>query len=131
MPAHNEEFPWMCYNGNYMFFEKIIRNHNKINNIQKTGESSYKMSFHDGRQIKVFICDCYSFGMAEYYEVVERLGEFDAIIISSLWCGYTTDVKRHCRDCGVGLFKIGEFMAALRIRNFWMYLTQEQKDSFE
>lgn len=131
MPAHNDEFPWMSYYGHYKFFEDKMLLHNKVGSIQNTGDGLYEINLSEGRVIKVFICECYSFGLAEYYETVEELGEIQAVIINSNWCGYTHEAKRYCREHGVGLFSIGEFMAALNMENFWEYLTEREKEYFK
>jgi hypothetical protein len=41
------------------------------------------------------------------------------------------EVKRYCREHGVGIFDIRGFMAALNSNNFWEYLTKEEKDFFQ
>lgn len=121
----------MSYYGNYKFFEDRMLSHNKVYRIQNTGEGLYEIDLGGGRLIRVFICECYSFGLAEYYESVEKLGKIQAVIINSNWCGYTIEAKRYCREHGVGLFNIGEFMAALNTKNFCEYLTKQEKEYFE
>lgn len=131
MPAHNESFPWMSYYGNYSFFEDRMRSHGKIVDLQNIADGLYVINLIDGRTLKVFICDCYSYGMAEYYESVEELGELNVVVINSIWCGYSKDVKRHCLEQNVGLFDINGFMAALNQRNYWEYLTPQEKEYFD
>ncbi len=131
MPAQNSEFPWMSYYGNYRFFEEKMKSHDKICDVKKIGEGIYKLKLSEERVIRVFICECYAFGLAEYYETVDKIGEIQAVIINSLWCGYTMEAKRHCREHRIGLFRIGEFMAALNIENYWEYLTKEDKKYFK
>lgn len=131
MPAHNNSFPWMSYYGNYKFFEERIQSHSKVSSLRNTGDGSYEISLIDGRTLTAFICECYSYGMAEYYESVEKIGDLNAVIINSNWCGYSMDAKLHCREHNVGLFDIGGFMAALNIRNHWEYLTKYEKEYFE
>ena len=81
--------------------------------------------------IRVFICDCYSFGVAEYMEVLNQIGHVDAIIINSNWCGYSLDVKHYCMEYKVGVFNIGDFMAALNRPNFWTYLNSFEVEDFK
>lgn len=131
MPSQNNEFPWMSYYGHYKFFEERMLSHDKVYSIQNTGEGLYEINLGDKRVIKAFICECYSFGLAEYHETVEKLGKIQAVIINSNWCGYTSEAKRYCREHGVGLFNIGEFMAALNMKKFWEYLTKEEKEYFK
>lgn len=130
MSAQNSEFPWMSSYGHYKFFLDRMQSHDKVLGIQNTGAGVYEIHLVNERVIKVFICDCYSYGLAEYYETVEKLGQIQAVIINSIWCGYTIEAKRYCREHGVGLFNIREFMAALNMKNFWEYLTREEKDYF-
>ena len=131
MPAHNESFPWMSYYGHYGFFEERMKSHGKVSSINKLSDGFYDISLSDGRVLKTFICECYSFGIAEYYESVENLGELNAVIINSNWCGYTMEAKIHCKDHSVGLFNISNFMAALNMHNYWEYLTEGEKEHFK
>lgn len=131
MPAHNDNFPWMSYYGNYNFFEQRMREHSKVNAIQKINPSLYHIELVDGRVIKTFICECYSFDIAEYIESCEELGELNAVLISSNWCGYSLDVKRYCMSEKVGVYDIRGFMSALNMNNYWQYLTQYEKDKFK
>lgn len=131
MPAHNKEFPWMSYYGNYKYFEDRMLSHSKVYNIRNIGDGFYDIKLIDIEKLRVFICECYSFGLAEYYESMEKLGELDAVIINSNWCGYSMEAKLHCREHKVGLFDISGFMAALNMKNFWEYLTKQEKEYFK
>ena len=128
MPAHNETFPWMSYYKNYNFFEGAILSHDKVSSVLNIGDGLYEITLVDGRNIKTFICECYAYGIAEYYETVENIGPLDAVIINSNWCGYGMDAKLHCKEEKVGLFDIGGFMAALNIKNYWEYLTNDERE---
>lgn len=130
MPAHNNTFPWVSYYKNYDFFENRIKTHSKVHGIREAEPGLYEMDLTDGRKIRVFVCECYSFGLAEYYESKENLGTIDAIIINSKWCGYTFEAKRYCLKHRVGLFDIAGFMAALNKDNFWEYLTDHETETF-
>ncbi|WP_424945891.1 hypothetical protein [Candidatus Spongiihabitans sp.] len=131
MPAHNDSFPWMSYYGNYRFFEDRMGSHNKVSDVRNTGEGLYEIDLKDGRTLVAFICDCYSFGLAEYQESVERLGKLNAVVINSNWCNYTMDLKLHCQEKEVGVFDIGSFMAALNQQKFWEYLSEEEKERLQ
>lgn len=112
MPAHNDTFPWMSYYENYRFFESRMQSHSKVSSVLNIGDGLYEITINDGRKLKTFICECYSYGMAEHHESVEKLGHLDAVIINSNWCGYTMDAKLHCQKQNVGLFDIsgGNFL---------------------
>lgn len=131
MPAFNDSFPWMSYYGHYRFFEDRMQSHSKVANLRKTDEGLYEIHLIDGRTLVVFICECYSFGLAEYYESVDKLGDLNAVIINSSWCGYTMDAKIHCRENNVGLYDIKGFMAALSVKNYWEYLTEQEREYIE
>lgn len=131
MPARNETFPWTSYYGHYNYFEEIMSSHGKIKSIASEGSGIYNLVRSSGDGIRVFICECYAFGVAEYMETVEKVGRVNAVIINSAWCGYSTDAKRHCRDSKVGLFSIGEFMGALHRDDYWRFLTDAEKEHFK
>jgi hypothetical protein len=88
------------------------------------------MALKSGKRIRLFICECYSYGYAEYVETTQHLGKLGAIVINSAWCGYTLEAKRLCRDQGVGLFKIKDFMASLNKLEFWLYLNEREVEIF-
>ena len=67
MPAQNNGFPWMSYYGHYKFFEDRMDTHNQVHSFQNTGEGLYEIKLRNEKVIKVFICECYSFGLAEKY----------------------------------------------------------------
>lgn len=131
MSAHNEHFPWSSYHRHYNFFEGIITNHGRIATLDAKDVPVYEITRTDGDVLRVFICECYAFGVAEYMETVEKLGPVDAVIINSVWCGYSLDAKRHCQEQRVGLFKIREFMAALNREDYWNYLAEDEKEYFK
>jgi hypothetical protein len=131
MPAHTEDYPWISYYGNYNFFEQKMRAHTNVETIIKVSPSLYHIKLIDGRIIKTFICECYSFGIAEYLESCENLGELNAVVISFNWCSYSLEVKRHCMHENVGVYDIGGFMAAIRMNNYWQYLTEYENEKFK
>lgn len=131
MAAFSENFPWAnCY-GNYNFFEQRMHEHTKVKSSVAIDSGLYNIQLIDGRNLRIFICECYSFGTAEYIESCQNYGTLDAVIISSLWCGYTMDVKHYCRGKKVGIYTISGFMAAINKNDFWAYLTSSERDYFE
>ncbi|WP_159008522.1 hypothetical protein [Bradyrhizobium sp. S69] len=123
-------FPWPSYYGHFNFFEARMRGHGSVKAINANPNGVYDLTLTSGRLIRVFICECYSFGVAEYTEVTQKLGHLDAIIINSAWCGYTWDAKRTTRADKVGLYKIGDFMSALNKHNAWDHLNDAEKEKF-
>ena len=130
MPAHNDSFPWMSYYKNYKFFESRMKSHSRVSSLRNNADGLYEIVLTDKRVLKVFICECYSFGMAEYYESVDNLGELNAVIINSNWCGYSMEAKFYCIEHSIGLFDIGGFMVALNMKNYWEYITKDEKAYF-
>ncbi|MEX5537202.1 hypothetical protein ABFV54_18965 [Pseudomonas syringae] len=126
MAAQNKNFPWMSHYGEYKFFEERMRNHNKVSKLKNIQGGLYEILLKNGKTLKIFICECYSYGVAEYEETVQKLGPLDAIIINSNWCGYSSEAKSYCRERLVGLFDIRELMAALNLTRYWEYPTENE-----
>jgi hypothetical protein len=131
MVAHSEAFPWPSHYGNFDFFEAQMQTHAKVADLTAQGGGLYDLTRTQGDTLRVFICECYAFGVAEYMETVEKIGRADVVIINSAWCGYTPDAKFHCRNSKIGLFKIGELMGALHRDEYWLYLTEKEKEHFK
>ena len=130
MPAHSQQFPWPPYYGHFLFFEQRMGQHSSVTNIKACGAGVYELTNAFGNLIRVFICECYSFGAAEYIETIKKVGNLDAIVINSAWCGYTMDAKRMARADKVGLFKIGDFMSALNRANTWEFPNKTETEFF-
>ena len=131
MPAYSDTFPWPSHYGHFNFFEDRMRNHNRVATLTSLGNGVYELLRDNGRKLKVFICECYSFGVAEYLESAGKIDDLNVVVISSNWCGYTDEAKLHCRKNEVGLFDIRDFMAALNKVDVWTYLNAAQKERFE
>ena len=130
MPAHSEKFPWPSYYGHFKFFEDRMAQHSKVRSLENIGGGVYNLTLSDSRNLKIFVCECYSYGTAEYIETLDKVGKVDAVIISSNWCGYTVELKLNCRHDEVGLFDIRDFMAALNQNDYWLYLNEHDEKSF-
>jgi len=108
-----------------------MRRHSRVRNLDSHGDGRYTLSLTDGRNLAVFICECYSYGVAEYYETIEKAGPVDVVVINSNWCHYGSDVKLHCRNDKVGVFDIKGLMAALNRKDFWLYLDEWEEKKFK
>lgn len=131
MTAHNPNFPWLSYYGHYEFFEMRMFEHSKVESLEKINIGLYKITIKSGKTLRVFICECYAYGMAEFVETTEKYGKVDAVIISSNWCGYTLDVKYNCMHKEIGIFDIGGFMGAINKVRFWEHMTDFEKEKLE
>lgn len=131
MPAHNDDFPWLSYYGNYEFFEQRMLEHNQVDSYENIGDGLYNIRLTSGRNLKVFICECYAYGSAEYIESCENYGKLDAVVINGNWCGYSLELKHECMQSEVGIFTVGGFMAAINRNRFWTYLTDYEKEQFQ
>lgn len=130
MAAFSEVFPWPNSYGHYNFFEQRMKGHGRVGGYSGKGQGVYEVK-RDGGTLRVFICDCYAFGVAQYMEAVGHLGKLDAVVINSNWCGYSDEVKLHCNMERVGVFTIGEFMGALNRPDFWNYLSDAQVETYK
>ncbi len=131
MGAYSNEYPWPPHYGHFKFFEERMEAHSRVKSVKELQSGLYELTLLDQRTLRVFICECYSYGIAEYYETVSKLGKVDAVIINSNWCGYTDEAKFHCRDLKIGLFDIRDFMAALNKPKLWLYLNSFQDERYK
>nr|WP_321273492.1 hypothetical protein [Alcaligenes faecalis] len=128
MPAHNSEFPWLSYYKNYNFFEQRMREHSKVSGLKLISTGLYKITLTSNSVLKVFICECYAFDDAAYYELIDNYGKVDAVVISSNWCSYNFETKLERMREKVGIFDIRGFMAAINKPNYWEYMTEYERE---
>jgi hypothetical protein len=102
MPGHSDKFPWPSYYGNFTFFEQRMNAHSGVVGVKAEGDGVYELTTKYLKTLRIFICECYSFGAAEYVETTQALGKLDAVVINSAWCGYTMEAKRLARNDKVG-----------------------------
>ena len=131
MAAHSVKFPWPPYYGHFRFFEEKMSSHSHITKVEPQSHGVYKLTNLYGDVLRVFICECYSFGAAELTETVDALGKLDVIVINSAWCGYTMDAKRLARGSKIGLFRIGDFMSALNKADYSQHLNAREREVFK
>lgn len=131
MSAFSENFPWPNSYGQYRFFEGKMQSHGRVAALTSEVNGIYMLTRRKGDTLRIFVCECYAFGVAEYIESVDKIGHVDVVIIASVWCGYSDEAKKHCRDENVGLFSIGELMGALHQDDYWAYLTQSEKEELK
>lgn len=130
MPAHSNTYPWPSYYGNFNFALEILARHDQLASIDPDGDV-YNVARTRGDQLRLFICECYSFGVAEYQEVTEKAGPVDLVLVNSNWCSYTLQVKRHCREQKVGVYQLRALMAALNLNEVWSYLDEGERELFK
>jgi hypothetical protein len=131
MSEPNGTFPWPPYYGGFPFFESRMKNHSQVTALKRLGDGVYEMTLKYGNTLRLFACECYSFGAAEYVETIQAFGKLDLILINSAWCNYTLEAKRLCRSDKVGLFKIGDLMAALNKQGISNYLNVGERETFK
>lgn len=128
MAAANKDFPWMSYYKNYDSFLRKIRNHDLVVNVEEVDASKGLFNIvQENRTLRIFICECYSFGVAEYEEALDHFDNLDAVIINSTWCGYTSEVKEYCKENRVGVFNISEFFGAINLAEYWNYISPDER----
>lgn len=108
-----------------------MKAHSHVLDLRAKGDGVYEITNKYSKVLNVFVCECYSFGAAEYIETTAALRALDVIVINSVWCGYTAEAKRLARESKIGLFDIGDFMAALNRANLWEYLNGKERELFE
>ena len=115
------------------FFEKAMRNHNKVKNIKKLSTSYYEIHRKDLSMIRVFVSNYYALSLSDYYDVLEDYGDIDCLITISNWNGVTTEAYNQGKRNRVGVFKMEEFLGALNYERPSTYtrpIDREDNDRF-
>ena len=133
MPAHSENFPWASYYGHFKFFEKQMDGHRFVLSWSTDPDHQYvyDLELKNGNKLRVFACECYSFGSVELDETLDAVGHVDLILINGNWCGYTLEAKRDAQQKKIGVYNIGDLMRALPRKEPWTYLSADETEKFK
>jgi predicted nucleotidyltransferase len=110
--------------------DKFLSSHKFITKLEELNKSTMIVDLQDGRTLKVFVTHTYYFTEYTLDRVLEVDPAIDAILCSCPYSSYTYSAKRHCIERGIGLFKLGEFMGAVRLtgEKYLNYLTNGDRE---
>ncbi|OGH00554.1 MAG: hypothetical protein A2426_12695 [Candidatus Lambdaproteobacteria bacterium RIFOXYC1_FULL_56_13] len=132
MTAHSDQFPWPSYYGHFNTIENALKTHSKFAKLEPLKEKgTYLLTLRDRTKIKIFVCECYAFGKAELHESMMKIKDLNMIIISSIWCSYSSYAKEIARNQQVGLFSLKEAMGAINNIDYWNYRTKEELEEIK
>lgn len=109
------------------FFEKAMRHHDKVLDVNKEGEQVYTISRVKGSPIKLYLTNLYTVGITDYFDIIERYNDINAILTISNWNGYTKQAKEEAKKNGVGIYVVEEFMGALNLNDPTSYIKRDSK----
>lgn len=113
------------------FFERAMRNHNKVRKINKLSDSYYEIVRLDLSSIRVFVSNYYALSLADYYEVLEEYSDIDCLITISNWNGVTQDAYAQGKRNSVGVFKMDEFLGAINFEEPSRYIRPIDREDNE
>jgi hypothetical protein len=103
-------------------FMQFLKGHTKVRRAQYDPPHLVTIERTYGDNIKAYVTDLYTLGIADVMEALEENPDIKAVITISNWNGYTVEAKDYGGDRRVGVFKGSEFFGALnRERNWWKY----------
>lgn len=100
------------------FFLGTIGGHDKVASIEQESQNVFVITRLGGlSDIRVWVCDVYTLGIADYLKIARSDPNLDAIVTMSGYNSWTREAKEKGFEEGVGVFKFGEFMGALNYEN--------------
>jgi len=111
------------------YVNKYLANHSFIKEMEERNIAIFKVLLNDGRQLKVFVTNTYYFTEYTFEKVLSIDPALDAIICSNPYSTYSLNAKKQCIKSNIGLFRLNEFMGALRYsgENFLNYLVKQEQ----
>ena len=111
------------------FIEKFLANHSFIEKMEKLNIFMFDVDLKNGRSLRVFTTNTYFFTEYTFDQIMVIDPAIDAIICSCPYGTYTSDAKALCIEHQIGLFKLREFMGAIRKdgEDFLNYLLRDEQ----
>jgi hypothetical protein len=98
---------------NIEFFEAKLDEHTKVKSHESPARQVYVIERHGKAPVKLYLTNSYVVGLAEYFEVLARHPDLDAIVTISPYNSVATAAKNQGLADGVGVFQFKEFYGAL------------------
>jgi hypothetical protein len=118
------------YYKDIQFVQMKLQSHDRVVGFERVGNSDQLLAvtrtFAD--TLHVWLSDVYTLGEAEYLFLREQTPEINCIVSVSGYDRYTGEAKEQAVRDHVGLFKIGEFLGALNVKEFWTYVPRPKTD---
>jgi len=118
------------YYKDIQFVEMKLRGHDRVISFERVGSSDqlFAVARTLGDTLHVWLSDVYTLGEAEFLFLREKNPEINCIVSVSGYNRYTDEAKEQAVRDRVGLFKIGEFLGALNVKEFWTYVPRPTTD---
>lgn len=95
------------------WFEQRLDQHTRVRGFQAEGDHVYVIQRRGLPDIRVWLCEIYMLGVADYEAIRNADPAVDAIVVLSAWNHYTPEAQSLGASEGVGVFKPGELLSAL------------------
>ncbi|MDD5021924.1 MAG: hypothetical protein PHR82_07360 [Endomicrobiaceae bacterium] len=121
---------WKVSYATVNFFEKILKNHDKVEDFKRKSLNQFvitKKNYDKREKIVVILVNRYTLGQADIFQAIEEFGEFDCIVTSADWNGYTQEAKQWGLQNSKGVFTVGEFSGCLNYERYWEYVKKDEK----
>ena len=117
------------YNTISVFIQQFLANHSFIKEMEEWNKAMLYVTLIDGRNLRVFVTHTYFFTEYTFDKIMVINPNIDAVICSSPNATYTEQAKILCIQQNIGLFKLVEFMGAIRksAEEFLNYLVNAEK----
>jgi hypothetical protein len=95
------------------FFVRAVGEHTRVVGVDAEGSQVFRVRRRELPDVRVWVCDVYTLGVADYAAIRAADGDLDAIVTLSGYNQYTPQAKDQGKEDGIGVFKFGELMSAL------------------
>ncbi|NJL04022.1 MAG: nucleotidyltransferase domain-containing protein [Chloroflexaceae bacterium] len=113
-----------------IYINRFLCNHDCIADMKEINRATMHVTLKDGRELRVFVTNTYVF--TEYtFDKILAIDPYVEVILCSNPSGeYTDTAKQLCIENKIGLFKLREFMGAVRKtgEDFLNYLLVEERN---
>jgi hypothetical protein len=95
------------------WFEQMLQQHARVEAFKPAGDQVYVIARDQLPDVRLWLCDVYTLGIADYEAIRSADSAVDGIVVLSQWNHYTPEAKERGASEAVGVFKPGELMSAL------------------
>lgn len=95
------------------FLVKTLLQRDCVDNVDEMDEHHFFVRREGKSSLYVYLTNQYMLSVADVMEILEDSPEVDCIVSTMNYNQYSPEAKQYCRDHGVGLFRMPEFLGAV------------------
>lgn len=102
------------------WLERLLRNHDNINEVIRTRDIYFKVTrINQNDTLNILCLDEYSMGVTMVHRAIDEFAPLNIIYVGGKWNGFTREAAEFCKDSQMGICNSSGISRLLWKDRFW------------